>query len=349
MSGDAYSHSENRLPTRRVFTSNGAFEAQKSILVELLHFLSGDEQMTVTATPSKHDSAIEAALFQSLLELVRRTSTVLPDDVVRAINASKSNEAEGSSASAALNVIGCNIDLARNSSLPICQDTGSILFFVRTPVGFDQLLFEEAATDAVREATRLGYLRQNSVDSVTGRNTGDNTGPGSPYFHFEQWRSDHIDVRLMLKGGGSENMGAQYSLPHPEFGDRDLRGVENAILDAVLQAQGQGCGPGILGVCIGGDRGTGYSFAKEQLLRTMEDTNPDSELAALEARIVDKANKSGIGPMGFGGATTVLGCKIGKLNRLPASFFVTIAYMCWAFRRRGANISLHGEVTQWLY
>jgi fumarate hydratase class I len=102
-------------------------------------------------------------------------------------------------------------------------------------------------------------------------------------------------------------------------------------------------------VCIGGDRGTSYGHAKEQLLRTMDDVNPDPDLAALEARVVEKANQSGIGPMGFGGNTTLLACKIGKLNRLPASFFVSIAYMCWAFRRRGAVIDPNGTVREWLY
>jgi fumarate hydratase class I len=291
----------------------------------------------------------QSQLFESLLELIRRTSTQLPDDVVRAVTGAKTQEAEGSNAEVALNVIGCNIGLAREGSLPLCQDTGTILFFVHTPVGYDQLEFEEIATDAVRAATKKGFLRQNSVDSVTGKNTGDNTGPGSPVFHFHQWREPHVEVKLMLKGGGCENMNAQYSLPHPDLGGRDLRGVENAILDCILQAQGQGCGPGILGVCIGGDRGTGYAYAKEQLLRTMGDVNDDAELAALEQRVVEKANQSGIGPMGFGGKTTLLGCKIGKLNRLPASFFVSVAYMCWAFRRRGAELDSSGAVTNWLY
>lgn len=294
-------------------------------------------------------SPVTAALKKSILELIRRTSTLLPADVIRAIDAARKTETSGSNASVAFEVIGCNIGLAHDNSLPICQDTGSILFFVKTPVGYDQMAFEEAATEAVRDATRVGYLRQNSVDSVTGKNTGDNTGLGSPYFHFEQWRNDHVEVKLVLKGGGCENMNAQYSLPHPDLGGRDLRGVENAILDSVVQAQGQGCGPGILGVCIGGDRGTGYMHAKTQLLRTMDDANSDAELAALEQRIVEKANKLGIGPMGFGGNTTLLGCKIGKLNRLPASFFVSIAYMCWAFRRRGADIGFDGEVVEWLY
>lgn len=303
----------------------------------------------MTATAPLRDVSAQPALFQSILELIRRTSTQLPDDVVKSITAARKNEASGSNADVALDVIGCNIGLARDSSLPLCQDTGTILFFVHTPVGYDQLHFEETATDAVRHATKLGYLRQNSVDSITGKNTGDNTGPGSPVFHFHQWREKHVEVKLMLKGGGCENMNAQYSLPHPDLGGRDLKGVENAILDSILQAQGQGCGPGILGVCIGGDRATSYAYAKEQLLRTMDDKNPDPVLNELEQRVVEKANKSGIGPMGFGGNTTLLACKIGTQNRLPASYFVSIAYMCWAFRRRGVNLDTAGSATGWLY
>jgi fumarate hydratase class I len=303
----------------------------------------------MTATAPIHEVEPQSALFESILELIRRTSTILPDDVVRAITSARKDEVEGSNADVALNVIGCNIGLARESSLPLCQDTGTILFYVHTPVGYDQLEFEETATEAVRVATKKGYLRQNSVDSISGKNTGDNTGPGSPVFHFHQWREPHVEVKLMLKGGGCENMNAQYSLPHPDLGGRDLKGVENAILDAVLQAQGQGCGPGILGVCIGGDRATGYENAKEQLLRMLDDTNDDSVLAELEARVVNKANQSGIGPMGFGGKTTLLACKIGKLNRLPASFFVSIAYMCWAYRRRGVTLGASGEAVEWLY
>jgi fumarate hydratase class I len=304
--------------------------------------------MSASAQPLREIQP-QSALFDSILELIRRTSTQLPDDVVRAVTGARSQEEKGSNADVALDVIGCNIVLAHDSSLPLCQDTGTILFYVHTPVGYDQLQFEEIAVDAVREATKKGYLRQNSVDSISGKNSGDNTGPGSPVFHFHQWREPHVEVKLMLKGGGCENMNAQYSLPHPDLGGRNLKGVENAILDAVLQAQGQGCGPGILGVCIGGDRGTGYAHAKEQLLRTMDDPSDDPRLAELEQRIVEKANQSGIGPMGFGGKTTLLACQIGTLNRLPASFFVSIAYMCWAFRRRGATLDLQGQVTNWLY
>jgi fumarate hydratase class I len=289
-------------------------------------------------------------LKANLLELIRRTSAELPDDVVNVIAHSAKQESDGSNAQYAMNIILTNIDMAKVKSAPLCQDTGSILFFVRAAKDFDQLAFEKAASTAVAEATAKGYLRQNSVDSITGKNTGNNLGPGSPSIHFHQHRGTRLDVRLILKGGGCENVGAQYSIPDVRLNaNRDLDGVRKVILDAVIQAQGKGCGPGILGVCIGGDRATSYLHSKEQLLRKMDDVNPDPPLAALEQDIVVSANKLGIGPMGFGGATTLLGCKIGALNRLPASYFVSISYMCWAYRRQGFVLNDGGKIVEWLY
>lgn len=289
-------------------------------------------------------------LQNSLLELIRRTSAEIPEDVHKAILSSLKQEKQGSIAESAMQIIDQNIALAKNKSQPICQDTGSIIFYVDCPVGFDQIAFTEAAREAVKLATKKGYLRQNSVDSVTGKNDGTNVGPGSPVVHFHQHRSPEVAVRLMLKGGGCENMGAQYSLPNEKLkANRDLDGCRKAILDAVLQAQGKGCGPGILGVCIGGDRATGYEHSKEQLLRRLDDRNTDPEIDKLEQDIVATSNKLGIGPMGFGGATTLLGTKIGVLNRLPASYFVSVSYMCWAYRRQGVTIDTQGNIQKWLY
>jgi fumarate hydratase class I len=289
-------------------------------------------------------------LPESLLELIRRTSTEIPDDVHQAILSSLEREKKGTIAESAMKIIDQNIALAKNKSQPICQDTGSILFYVDCPAAFDQLGFEETAREAVKLATKKGYLRQNSVDSITGKNDGTNVGPGSPTAHFHQHRSPEVRVRLVLKGGGCENVGAQYSLPNEELkANRDLDGCRKAILDAVMQAQGKGCGPGILGICIGGDRATGYEFSKAQLLRKLEDRNPNPDLDRLEQNIVETTNKLGIGPMGFGGRTTLLGAKIGVLNRLPASFFVSISYMCWAYRRQGVQLGPDGEIQNWLY
>lgn len=289
-------------------------------------------------------------LRSSLLELIRKTSAEIPDDVHRAVVASLEREKKGTIAESALKIIDRNIALAKQKSQPICQDTGSIIFYVEGPVGLDQIAFEEAAKDAVKEATRKGFLRQNSVDSLTGVNDGTNVGPGSPTLHFHQHRSPETSVRLILKGGGCENVGAQYSLPNEKLkANRDLDGCRKVILDAVLQAQGKGCGPGILGVCIGGDRATGYEFSKQQFLRTLEDRNPNPELDALEQDILSTANELGIGPMGFGGKTTLLGVKICAANRLPASFFVSISYMCWAYRRQGVVLDAQAAISKWLY
>jgi fumarate hydratase class I len=289
-------------------------------------------------------------LSESLLELIRRTSTEIPGDVHQAILASLQREKKGTIAESAMQIIDQNIALAKNKSQPICQDTGSIIFYVDCPAGYDQIAFEETAREAVKLATKKGYLRQNSVDSVTGKNDGTNVGPGSPAIHFHQHRSPDVNVRLILKGGGCENVGAQYSLPNEKLkANRDLDGCRKVILDAVLQAQGKGCGPGILGVCIGGDRATGYEQSKQQLLRVLTDKNSNPDLDKLEKDIVETSNKLGIGPMGFGGQTTLLGAKIGVLNRVPASFFVSVSYMCWAYRRQGATLDAQGKIVKWLY
>jgi len=290
------------------------------------------------------------ALKDSLIELVRRTSAEIPDDVHKAIVESLEREKQGTIAASAMKIIERNIALAKNKSQPICQDTGSILFYVDGPVGMDQIHFEDNACLAVKAATKKGYLRQNSVDSLTGVNDGTNVGPGSPTIHFHQHRSPEITVRLALKGGGCENVGAQYSLPIEKLNaNRDLDGCRKVILDAVLQAQGKGCGPGILGVCIGGDRATGYEWSKRQFLRKLDDRNSVPELDALEQDILKTANDLGIGPMGFGGKTTLLGVKICAANRLPASYFVSVSYMCWAYRRQGVVLNDKGEIQSWLY
>ena len=212
-------------------------------------------------------------------------------------------------------------------------------FEIQTPVDVNQIVMRREIHRAVVEATEQGKLRPNSVDSITGKNSGDNLGPGTPIIHFNQWERDEIEIRLLLKGGGCENTNAQYALPteltHLGRADRTLEGVRKCILHAVWQAQGRGCSPGAVGVCVGGDRTSGYSHAKAQLFRLLDDVNPDSRLADLERSVMATVNGLGVGTMGFGGDVSLIGCKIAALNRLPASFFVSVAYDCWAFRRLG--------------
>jgi fumarate hydratase, class I len=292
--------------------------------------------------------------FDSMVSLISRTSTDLPPDVRAAMAAAHAAEAPDTRAGQALTVIAQNIDQAAACEGPICQDTGMPTFEVKVPVGANQIQMRQQIREAVAEATRRGKLRPNSVDSITGENSGNNLGPGTPIIHFDQWEEDDIEVKLILKGGGCENTNAQYALPaeldHLGRADRSLEGVRKCILHAVWKAQGKGCSPGAVGVCVGGDRTSGYLHAKEQLFRTLDDTNPDPRLASIEASIMDEANRLSVGPMGFSGQTSLIGCKIGALNRLPASFFVSVAYDCWAFRRLGVRLdAATGAITSWLY
>src|SRR5437667_593480 len=292
--------------------------------------------------------------FDSVLDLIVKTSTELPPDVRAAMKTALVSEPDGTRSAQALNIIAQNIDLASANEGAICQDTGMPTFEVHAPVGANQIWMRQQIREAVAEATRRGKLRPNSVDSITGKNSGDNLGPGTPIVHFDQWERDAIEVRLILKGGGCENTNAQYALPvelpHLGRADRTLDGVRKCILHAVWQAQGKGCSPGAVGVCIGGDRTSGYTHAKEQLFRTLDDINPDARLAELEASIMSSVNNLDIGPMGFGGKVTLIGCKVAALNRLPASFFVSVAYDCWAFRRLGVELNAQsGAIEQWLY
>ena len=294
------------------------------------------------------------SFLDSVLQLVVRTSTDLPPDVRAAMKTARSVEPEGTRASQALTIIAQNIDLAAGGEGAICQDTGMATFEVKVPVGANQIWMRRQIREAVSEATRRGKLRPNSVDSITGENSGDNLGPGTPIIHFDQWERDDIEIKLILKGGGCENTNAQYALPvelpHLGRADRDLDGVKKCILHAVWQAQGKGCSPGAVGVCVGGDRTSGYLHAKEQLFRTLDDVNTDSRLAEIEASIMSTVNGLEIGAMGFGGKVTLIGCKVAALNRLPASFFVSVAYDCWAFRRLGVTLEAStGAITSWLY
>ena len=288
---------------------------------------------------------------EKIARLIAETSSSLPEDVEKALKAALRKEERGKSAAVVLGTILDNVALARESGSPLCQDTGTLAFYV------DASLRRKVTPDVIRKAVALatarGALRKNCIDSVTGKSYDDNCADGAPVVHYVEevgngergtgngergtGNGEGGRVTLLLKGGGSENMSRQYSLPDSALGaGRDLEGVRKCILDAVVKAQGYGCAPGILGVCIGGDRATAYETAKEQLLRPLgkEGESKDPTLRKLEKSILKDANSLGIGPMGLGGKTTLLGVRIASRPRVPASFFVTVAYMCWACRRK---------------
>lgn len=283
-----------------------------------------------------------------LIEVIRRSTSDLPSDVEQALRSAFEREQRHSRAAILLRDILDNISLARERSTPICQDTGTLSFYWSVPKGSDVLVLEAATRRAVVAATAQGLLRQNTIETLSGAAPSDNLAEGAPQCYFEFHESPECEVWLLQKGGGCENVSSQYALPDSALrAGRDLEGVRRCILDAVWRSQGYGCAPGILGVCVGADRAAGYAVAKRQLLRPLSDRSPEPELAALEGRILEEANTLGVGPMGMGGCTTLLGVKLVARARLPASYFVTVAYMCWASRRCGVRVKAEG-VVEWL-
>ena len=279
------------------------------------------------------------------VEFIRRTATDLPRDVEARIKECYKKEDKSSIASNILDALLKNTHLARKDSTPICQDTGYPTFYICLPVGVSQISIENQIRKSLKICTKKCYLRPNSVNSISGKNEGMNTGLYFPTIYFKQWKKDSIDINLILKGGGCENVGMQYKLPDERLGaGRDLDGVSKCIINMVMTAQGRGCAPGTLGVGLGGDRAVSYSVAKKQFLRKFNDKNYVPELARLESVLLEKINKLGIGPMGMGGNTTIMGLKIGAAHRLPACYFVSISYMCWAYRRRNMKIDSKGSV-----
>jgi fumarate hydratase class I len=284
-------------------------------------------------------------LSACLLELVRLASTDLPADVEQILSDAREREAGNSSAHSVMDTILKNVAIARQDATPVCQDTGTPIIRVRFPSTYSLNTLRSAIRTAVAEATSQSLLRPNAVEGLTGINSGNNLGGGHfPSIHFEEVEGDTLTVDLILKGGGCENVGRQYSLPDADLGaGRDLDGVRKAALDAVFRAQGQGCAPGFLGIAVGGDRGTSYIASKEVFFDPVGITHPEPEVAAMEQRITREANQLGIGPMGFGGKTTVLAARITGAHRLPASYFVSVSYMCWAFRRARMTLT-HDQV-----
>lgn len=284
---------------------------------------------------------------QAIVELYRRNTSTLPKDMVRLMKEAHRKERH-KGAKEILRSMLENIELAKKNHQPLCQDTGYIVFYVDYPLNVRQYDLEKAIVSATKKATKMYLLRENAVDPVTGKNSGTGTGLSFPYLHFHQWKKNYVRVRILQKGGGCENVSAQYSLPHKGLdAGRDMKGVKKVILDAVYQAQGRGCAPGILAVGLGGDRTSSFDCAKQQLLRSLDDKNTNPVLATMEKEILVEANKFGIGPMGLGGDTTVLAVKIGAIHRVPASYYVSVAYMCWSNRRGGFHFK-DGKIIQWL-
>ncbi|MCX7793780.1 MAG: fumarate hydratase [Thermodesulfovibrionales bacterium] len=272
-------------------------------------------------------------LRDGIVELYRKVATSLPKDVEEGLKLALEKEKEPA-AIENIKIILENIKMARKNEIPLCQDTGVPVFYVKVPRCLGQERIKETIIEATRIATEKIPLRPNSVDVLTEKNTGDNTGRDFPVIHMEETEEEHLIIDLLLKGGGSENIGCFYKLPcEPVKAERNLEGVKKTVIDAVLSAQGKGCPPYIVGIAIGGSRDHVAYLSKKQLMRKLNEENPEPLLKDLEQSLFKDINKLGIGVMGLGGASTCIGVKIAISNRHPASYFVDITFSCWALRR----------------
>lgn len=272
-------------------------------------------------------------LRDGIVELYRKTASSIPKDVEEALKVSFEREEEPA-AKENLRLILENIRLARSKELPLCQDTGVPVFYVKVPRCLGQERIREAILESTRIATEKIPLRPNSIDILTEKNTGDNTGKDFPILHIEETEGENLIIDLLLKGGGSENIGCFYRLPDESIGaEMGLKGVKRAVIDAIIKAQGKGCPPYVMGIAIGGSRDHVAYLSKLQLMRRLNEDTPEPFLRAFEKGLLEDINRLGIGVMGLGGDTTGLGVKVALSNRHPASYFVDISFSCWALRR----------------
>ncbi|MFN3739254.1 MAG: fumarate hydratase [Thermodesulfovibrionales bacterium] len=272
-------------------------------------------------------------LRDGIVELYKKVASSLPKDVEDSLKLAFEKEI-GPAAKENLKIILENIKMSRQKELPLCQDTGVPVFYVKIPRCLGQERIKETIIEATRIATERIPLRPNSVDILTEKNTGDNTGKDFPIIHLEETEEEHLVIDLLLKGGGSENISCFYKLPDENLkAERNFEGVKKTVIDAVLKAQGKGCPPYIIGIAIGGVREHIAYLSKLQLLRRLNEENPEPTLKEIEADLMKDINSLGIGVMGLGGSNTCLGVKIAVSNRHPASYFVDISFSCWALRR----------------
>ncbi len=272
-------------------------------------------------------------LIQAIVDLLGKAATDLPTDIEAALVGALEAESEPMPTSILESFIE-NIRIARRERRAICQDTGVPIFFVTAAHNTSYEGLMDVLREGVRRATLEVPLRPNAVDVLTGANTGEGVGSGIPVVYFSQWQEDYSIFDLLLKGGGSENVGATYQLPRADLAaQRDTDGIRRVVLDAVNNAQGLGCPPYVIGVGVAGTKDDACLLAKRQLLRKLDDKQPQAGLAALEERIHREINSLSIGPAGLSGSTTALSVKIGLHARHPATFFVDVAFGCWAHRR----------------
>lgn len=280
----------------------------------------------------------ESTISDVTLELLRQSVTSLPGDVKKSLKNAYETEQDSIPKMQLKNILD-NIKIAEESHLPMCQDTGVQIFYVTFGKG---LVVDVAAAikEGVKKATEAIPLRPNAVHPVSRMNPGDNTGLSMPYINYDFSEKDYIEVSVMPKGAGSENMSALRMLP-PASG---IKGIKKFVLDTIISASGKPCPPTIIGVGIGGSADISMKLAKKALLRPIDVRHSEPEMATLEKDLHDAVNTVGIGPMGLGGETTALGVNIEYAFCHTASLPVAVNMQCWAARRATVRIHRDGAI-----
>lgn len=272
--------------------------------------------------------------------LLKKAVTVLPKDIEEALRAAHERETDAT-AKTQFSAILTNLEIAK-TGVPMCQDTGIIIFYIKVGEKFPFMgEIKDALTKATRKATTEVPIRPNAVNPIVGGNSGDNTGKKIPWINWEVVPGDSLEITVFPKGGGSENVSIVGMLK-PGVG---LKGVKKMIVDNAISYMGKACSPNIIGVGIGGGADIAIKIAKQQLQRPLDDKHPEPEVAKIEEELMEAINATGIGPMGLGGKTTVLGVKVDYAMRHPASLPVGVAVQCWAARRSTAVITKKLDVS----
>ncbi len=285
---------------------------------------------------NKQTSILEQAAFN----LIKQAVVYLPDEVKAALQKAHAEETSAIGKTQ-LKAILDNVALAEKNQAPVCQDTGTLTFYVKAGSNVKHLdLVEEALANAVRKATAEVPLRPNAVNPLTQKNSGDNTGRLIPAVHWEIVAGESVEVTVLAKGGGSQNVSALGMLSPSE----GLKALKRFVVDAVVKAGAQPCPPTILGVGFGGNPNIAMDLAEKTLLRPLGEAHAEPEVAALERELFEAANMTEVGPMGLGGKTTVLAVHVDYAFRHPASFPVAVMFNCWASRHASARIHVDGNV-----
>ncbi len=282
----------------------------------------------------------QAQVERACFELLKSASTRLPPDVERALRRAFEEETS-ETGKMNLQAILENVRLAKRQCIPLCQDTGTPIFYFRIGTKADlRADLERAARKAVRDATRLGFLRPSIVHPITRENPGTNLGRGVPWVSYVPLREkDWVEVVLLLKGSGSENM-SRFTVLDPALG---VEGVKKFVLETVIAAGGKPCPPIIVGIGIGGTSDGAMNLAKLALLRPLGESHPDGSIARLERELMEAINETGIGPMGLGGKVTCIGVKVEYAYTHTASLPVGVNIQCWAARKASVRLRSEGR------